>query len=643
MNIGNKTNKTQNMENSINDAREADTNKIQDEENSISDAQEIKTNMTQNEENSINDAQEADMNKTQDEENSINDLQEAGEEKRDEKYPGQLAYEKVHMEQSVQKAGFFSILYLPSLLYAVIYTICMFKNSSGITMPVWIASTITYACFVLKKLEEISDWQEDAAVLASQDAGSRKLSADKMKAGSRIYIGIMMLLGISTFMTDNFNTIVLNYFGFFIVLIAFLLHNVYDDSRWEFGKHMLEIAVSVFGAISCMLAPFLDGIAYFQNRKKNDQHTLMAVFIGFICAVPLLTVLGALLMDADAVFGNMVFQILSGFRIPAYLMHGIAMLLFGFFSSYCGMRYLARHSRNDGAAEHRKYNPVTALTFTGLITVMYVLFCMIQIIYLFVGNMQLPEGMTYAEYAHNGFFQLLFVCIVNLCLVLLVQKYFTQHKALDGMLLAVCACTYIMIASSAYRMLLYIRTYQLTFLRVLVLIVLGTLALLLGGVIILILKPGFRLFRYSMIVVSVVYLFFSFSHVDYFIASYNLSQADENMDWWYLSGMSMDAAPAIADYYENAPMEIRSKMDAYASWLLMNKGGRKASLRLTAGEDGEIYGDDVMEAHESWDYEVQQKVDWYGIYLSKVFDVRENMGIRNFNLSRFLASWLLLS
>ncbi len=92
-------------------------------------------------------------------------------------------------------------------------------------------------------------------------------------------------------------------------------NNVYDNSRWEFGRHLLEIAASVLGALSCMMDPFLDGIASFQNRKKIDHHTLMAVFIGFICAVPLLTVLGALLMDADAVFGNMVFQILSGFRI----------------------------------------------------------------------------------------------------------------------------------------------------------------------------------------------------------------------------------------------------------------------------------------------------------------------------------------
>ena len=55
-------------------------------------------------------------------------------------------------EEPAQKARYFKTLGLSSFIYAVIYTICMFQNSSGITMPVWVGATILYACQVMKAL-----------------------------------------------------------------------------------------------------------------------------------------------------------------------------------------------------------------------------------------------------------------------------------------------------------------------------------------------------------------------------------------------------------------------------------------------------------------------------------------------------------
>lgn len=91
------------------------------------------------------------------------------------------------------------------------------------------------------------------------------------------------------------------------------------------------------------------------------------------------------------------------------------------------------------------------------IAVLYLLFSAIQIVYLFIGNMQLPAGVTYAEYARRGFFQLLFVCVLNLAAVLSIQSYFKENRVLKALLLAISGCTLIMTASSACRMLLYIR------------------------------------------------------------------------------------------------------------------------------------------------------------------------------------------
>ena len=61
--------------------------------------------------------------------------------------------------------------------------------------------------------------------------------------------------------------------------------------------------------------------------------------------------------------------------------------------------------------------------------------CLVSVSYthlfgLFLGKMQLPEGYTYAQYAREGFFQLLAVSILNLILVLAVS--YTHLAQVNG-------------------------------------------------------------------------------------------------------------------------------------------------------------------------------------------------------------------
>lgn len=497
-------------------------------------------------------------------------------------------------EPSALRAEQFKMLGLPSLLYALVYTICMFQNGSGITMPVWIASTIFYACTVMRK------------IAAGQCCRLRK--------GSLFYIAVMLLLGISTFLTDAVCVIWLNHIGFFIMLVMFLLHQFHDDSQWDFSKSLSEMLLAVFGSMGCMFVPFTDAYACWQEKKGKKNKKLRAVLIGLALAVPGILMLGLCLMFADAVFEVMVERLFAGFRVSEKVMEVIIMLLFGFFSSYCGMRYLARRGDTQYKTSETAFDAVIAMTFSGVLLVMYVIFCGVQVLYLFAGNMQLPRGMTYAQYAHRGFYMLLFVCFVNFVLVLCMRKYFARHKILDGMLLSICACTYVMLASSAYRMFLYIGAYQLTVMRVFVLAALIALSFLLAGVVLIICRPRFPLFRYSVAVVSVIYLCLAFSHMDYFIASYNLSHAPQtqNMDWSYLSALSLDAAPALADYYEHASGQEQERI-------------RYSAGRAEMAAKGQI---DISELYTE---------HWSADYLYQIYMAQQKLGLRNFNVSRYWA------
>ena len=119
--------------------------------------------------------------------------------------------------------------------------------------------------------------------------------------------------------------------------------------------------------------------------------------------------------------------------------------------------------------DKRRYSPVIAITVNVVLLCVYLVYCGIQVIYLFMRRGALPEGYTYSSYAHEGFFQLVFVCMINIVLVLLCRKYSADNLVLKSLLCLISACTYVLIASAAYRMYLYIDAYKLTFLRLYVL------------------------------------------------------------------------------------------------------------------------------------------------------------------------------
>ena len=167
--------------------------------------------------------------------------------------------------------------------------------------------------------------------------------------------------------------------------------------------------------------------------------------------------------------------------------------------------------------------------------------------------MELPGDYTYAEYAREGFFQLLFVCMINMILVLICLKLFDNNKVLKIFLMIISACTFIMIASSLFRMIMYVEVYQLSYLRYMVLFGLIVITVLMLGICITIFKSDFPLFRYCTLAVTILYLCFAFSKPAYQIAKYNLSDRydEAHIDYTYINSyLCADATPAIVDAIE---------------------------------------------------------------------------------------------
>lgn len=141
--------------------------------------------------------------------------------------------------------------------------------------------------------------------------------------------------------------------------------------------------------------------------------------------------------------------------------------------------------------------------------------------------------------------------MINVGLVLLFRGLLRENRLKKILLTVICGCTYIMIASSAFRMCLYIQHYNLTFLRLLVLWMLAVFGIFLTGILVQIYVDKFPLFRYTIVVVTVCVFALGIAHPDYWIAKYDVAhmnhiRAENAIDYNYLQTLSTDAAPVIA-------------------------------------------------------------------------------------------------
>ncbi len=496
-----------------------------------------------------------------------------------------------------------------TFLYAAFYAFCMFKNGSGITFPFFVAASLCYLYFTLSKLELT------------------------LKKGSIFHMVSMMLLAVSTFCTDDGRIIAFNKTGIFLLVMSLLLNQFYDTKKWNLGKYLGNIFILVFASIGELPQPFVDASRYFKQEKGKKNKTLWYVLLGAIIAIPLVAFVVAMLSVADAVFRQVTDTLLEGVSFGNIFNIGFR-IGFIFFASYCLVSFLCKRTLNEEVKDNRKGEPVLAITINSILTVIYLLFSGIQIIYLFMGKMELPEGYTYAMYAREGFFQLLVVSILNLIIVLVSMSCFRESKVLKGVLTVMSLCTFIMIASSAMRMIIYIRFYYMTFLRILVLWALALLFVLFVGIILNIFKKEFPLFRYSMTVVTLLYLVLSFSHPDYIIAKINIANASQTlvennqadpdwqpagdfflaeqryMDFSYLSDLSADAAPVIIPYLDQLGYDVSEFYLEDDELAVRNHQQRRSDYR-------------------------QEEFGYY--YLRELQRSTENFGPRTFNVSRYVA------
>lgn len=493
-----------------------------------------------------------------------------------------------------------------AFVFSICFAVAFYRNYIGITFPLITAATLA-SCVLFLKKEGIA-W----------------------KRSNWLYAGSCMLLGFSVFMTTNAFVISFNTVGILLLLTVLMMRQIYDDRTWSFGQYLGNMLFLYLNMIPEVAAPFVHLVNYRKKHKDGTKKNKKAkyVVIGLLIGLPMLIAVIELLSSADQIFsqfiGEACHKLFGQIVFSPNVFLVILLMMVGYFGIYSFFSALALRNMPQYTSALPKKNPLIAVTFLSMVAIVYVIFCSIQVMFLFTGGMLLPEGYTYAEYARQGFFQLMFVCSFNFILAVSCIAVFEENKALKMLLLLCSGCTYVMIASSAFRMILYIYTYHLSFLRVLVLWFLAMLAVLMAGVVAAVTHPKFGLFRYCVAVVAVFYLVFSFGRTDVLIAEYNVAHMGQDIsyeDLQYLTRLSMDVVPVLSRYtfeHENGCQEANT-----------NSAGRRA------------YGH-----FEEWYYD---SADGAGTgqrgcrrcllerTFQNVLDKTDDMNIRTFHVSKYLA------
>ena len=220
---------------------------------------------------------------------------------------------------------------------------------------------------------------------------------------------------------------------------------------------------------------------------------------------------------------------------------------------------------------------ITVNTVLTVLNIVYLLFCIIQFVYLFLfTNLGLNEIFDYATYARRGFFQLMFVTIINFIIIIITSlnkrettKGVSIYTKIMNVLLIIF--TIVMIFSSFLRMYLYEQEYGYTFLRLVVYFILATELMLAVPTCVYVFNKKISLLKYYIVIFSVMLVLLNFTNVDRTIAKKNVDKYlmsanfdEKEIDFKYLKNLSVDAIPEIARLYRNTPdSTLKNKIDRY--------------------------------------------------------------------------------
>ena len=357
---------------------------------------------------------------------------------------------------------------------------------------------------------------------------------------SRVLLGVNLALVATFALTSN---PLFRWWNFLALAALVPLHAVTGCRPWWDPRMFLErcglFFRGLFGNLwACFAAAMPEGRK--REKREGDGRTLTVV-LGACGAVALVSFLIPILASADALFAaslerlNWNFQ----FRLPQFgSLLGRLFWALVFTPFVFSLLYAMGHPRLLCPAEEKEGFRADALGFVlalAAVDGLYLAFLAVQSAGLFGGPEYVESlGVSYAQWARSGFFQMVGVTVLNLSLTLgslgLARREGRAWRTLRGLCALLAGESLVLLASAAWRMTLYVSAYGLSFKRCMTYWGMAMMALFLLMGLWKALRPEFRFCKWAFPAALAGWLLINCVPVDYLVAR---NQVDR-----YLSGES---------------------------------------------------------------------------------------------------------
>lgn len=442
------------------------------------------------------------------------------------------------MELKIEKIDW--LFFLLCLIAGVLAEEAFFRDEIGISYFVFIA--VFYTIFF---------WR------------FRSFSFSHQRVGYLVLISIW-LLAAGYYLND---TILFYALNIIVIpsLVIFHLALITSPKKMEWNKLFFILYTTLrIGHGVRYAGTFIRLIAKKLNRGSNPKHNDVwkKVLIGIAIAIPFLFVVLNLLMSADAQFEKLLSNIPNFFNFQTEYIFRIIIILiytFGFFGFMQALLQKKVHIvQKEDTFKLPQMDGVVTLTVLLLLDLVYILFVVVQFKYFFSGT--LNDGFTYAEYARRGFFELLFVTLINLTIT---TGVITFTKSVQGKLKTtirfaislLVLSSGVLLISAFMRMSMYEDAYGFTFTRVLVNSFMIFLMVIFAYTLVKIWLDRLSLFHFYFIASLIYYAGMNIINLDQIVVERNIARYETTgkIDIHYLNNFSSTGILGLIELYDKDP------------------------------------------------------------------------------------------
>lgn len=439
-------------------------------------------------------------------------------------------------------------IFIVSLILAIWSVVLFYGKQIGLSMLLFIIPITYYLIFILEK--------------------NNKIENNKAK----ILLIPIILLASTYFIYDNhfFNNLNLIVIPFLIIImLVSLFTNVFNLEVWI--EKAVELVFDPIAYLGETLKKIKLSILRKFKLKSKDNNSSKKIFKGLLITIPIALIIIGMLASADQEFSNVLYSIIrvigKAFGNMQFMEIVLRLILIiivfiylaSFFDNIITNFKIEKEFKENNEL---KDNTTIKMILTTL-NIIYLVFSIIQIKALIIRD----ENINYANYARQGFFQLMIISVLNLIMILIAKrKDYKDNNYTNIMCLFMVFFTFILIITSAIRMYFYEQAYGYTFLRLAVYFTLLTEAILLIPTILYVVNKKKKLLKTYFSIIVTMYVIINLVNIDNIIASRNVTRYLETgkIDMVYIeNNTGTDAIKQIirilqSDKDENGTKQIAS-------------------------------------------------------------------------------------